>query len=228
MTTAANRIPCSISSASPPDAILSETAALHGAIAIRAALPRRLCRPTVRQPLQRVLSQLSMCLTGVALPAAQRADLAAQRGRGRGHGRDRLALDRRRRHRQRQSRRGVVRQFDRAALELGGDDFRRSRTRCHAVPSSRRRRRCSDLPPQRRGRNQEHGAITCRAAPPLRLCYSPLSRSARQSRTHGVQSARRWPRAGLATDGGTWWAYLPSEAQPEEARVRRPQAVSRR
>ena len=85
--------------------------------------PGRTYWPTVRQPLQRMLSQLSMCRTGVALPAAQRADLAAQRGRGRDHAGDRLALDPRRRHRQRQSRRGVVRQFDRAALELGGDDF---------------------------------------------------------------------------------------------------------
>ena len=88
--------------------------------------PGRSCWPTVRQPLQRVLSQLSMCRTGVALPAAQRADLAAQRGGGRGHAGDRLAVDHRQRHRQRQPRRGVVRQLDRAALELGGDDLRRS------------------------------------------------------------------------------------------------------
>ena len=42
------------------------------------------------------------------------------------HAGDRLALDHRRRHRQRQPRRGVVGQLDRAALELGGDDLRRS------------------------------------------------------------------------------------------------------
>ena len=88
--------------------------------------PGRTCWPTVRQPLQRVLSQLSMCRTGVALPAAQRADIVAQRGGGRSHAGDRLALDHRRRHRQRQPRRGVVGQLDRAALELGGDDLRRS------------------------------------------------------------------------------------------------------